>query len=400
MLRTPRAPLLLLAAMLLLPAGAHAAKWIPLPSREAARLEVDAGSRHTVDSGRLRLWFRETHSRPQLPDSGAFSFTRQTTLGEFQCDRRLFAARQRIFSASDGSEVFSERPEGAEMAPVAPDSPPESVLSYACKHVRKPAVAKPAPPPPPPAPAAETAESAKKPVRSTKKGQPEPPPHWNYTGSTGPDKWGTLGKDYATCSQGQRQSPIDIRHSVRADLPPIQFAYKTVALSIVDNGHSIAVDTAEAGGLTVDGERYELLQFHFHKPGEEKINGKAYAMGIHLVHRSKAGKLAVVAIPIEAGKKEHPLIRSLWTHLPLEQGKPITRPEVKIDPTLLLPAKAGYYTFLGSLTTPPCSEGVLWLVLKNPIQVTKEQLADFATLYKNNARPVQPVNNRVIKASR
>jgi len=122
-------------------------------------------------------------------------------------------------------------------------------------------------------------------------------------------------------------------------------------------------------------------------------------MVIHLVHQSKAGKLAVIAVLIEAGK-ENSLIRTLWTHLPLEQNKPVTRADIKIDPQQLIPAKRAYYTFLGSLTTPPCTEGVLWLVLKSPIQVSKEQLAGFGTLYKSNVRPVQAVNNRLIKESR
>lgn len=141
------------------------------------------------------------------------------------------------------------------------------------------------------------------------------------------------------------------------------------------------------------------MQFHFHKPSEEKINGKAYDMVVHLVHQSKGGKLAVVGVLMEAGK-EQKLIRTLWTHLPLEQDKPVVRDDVKIDPTQLIPPKPGYYTFLGSLTTPPCSEGVLWLVMKTPIQVSKEQLASFATVYKNNARPIQATNGRVIKESR
>ena len=141
------------------------------------------------------------------------------------------------------------------------------------------------------------------------------------------------------------------------------------------------------------------MQIHFHKPGEEKIGGKSYAMSAHLVHQSSAGKLAVIAAMMEAGK-EHSLIRTLWTNLPLEKNKAITRPEVKIDPSQLIPAKRGYYTFSGSLTTPPCTEDVLWLVLKTPIQVSKEQLAGFGSIYKNNARPVQAVNARTIKESR
>ena len=396
-MRTPTL-ISILFPVLLLTAPAHAAQWITLSNKNGLRVEVDSASMHTPGEGKTRLWHRETHSKPVIPESGAFSFTRLTTLTEFQCDKRLASAIQRSYSAADGSELKSESPDSREPSPVAPDTNLESVLRYACKPKVKPVVEAPPPPPPPPPP------ESKEPPKKTKGGkkaveEPAHTPHWSYTGNTGADKWGSLSHEFATCSLGQRQSPIDIRKTVRADLPPIEFAYKPVALSIVDNGHSIKVDTPGAGSISVDGETYELLQFHFHKPSEEKINGKTYDMVAHLVHQAKSGKLAVVAVLMEAGK-EQPLIRTLWNNLPLEQGKPLTRAELKIDPSQMLPGKRNYYTFLGSLTTPPCTEGVLWLVLKTPVQVSKEQLSGIATVYKNNVRPVQAVNGRVIKESR
>jgi carbonic anhydrase len=401
-MRTTSRIAILLAAVLLIAfaAPAQAAKWVGIGGKASAtqaRSEVDALSIVPAGEGKLRVWHRETNPQPKVLDSGAFSFARVTMLSEFQCEKHLSTLISRSYSAADGSELKNESFDSREAIPVAPDSPLEAVFNYACKRRAKPVpVAVPAPPP---EPVVEVKEAAKKPG---KKQKDEPAPHaahWTYTGASGADKWGSLGKDYATCGLGQRQSPIDIRQTVRADLPAIQFAYQPVALSIVDNGHSIKVDTIDAGGITVDGENYALLQFHFHKPSEEKINGKAYAMVAHLVHQSKAGRLAVVAVMFEAGK-EQPLIRTLWTNLPLEQNKPVVRPELKIDVSRLLPAKRDYYTFIGSLTTPPCTENVLWLVLKMPIQVSKEQLAGFGTLYKNNVRPVQPVNGRLIKESR
>lgn len=390
-----------LLAVLPLSAPALAAKWVSLGNREQARIDVDAGSLHAPGDGRLRIWYRESFSQPKIPDSGAFSFSRLTTLTEFQCDKRLASTLQQSYSSADGSELKMERFDNREASPVIPDSSLESVFSYACKQRAKPLVETP-PPPPIQVAVAEIKEAAKK-SKSGKKTQedpaPLPPPYWSYSGNTGADKWGSLGKEFSTCSLGQRQSPIDIRRTVHADLPPIQFAYKPIPLSIVDNGYSIRVDTPGAGDIKVEGERYELQQFHFHKPSEEKINGKAYDMAVHLVHQSKNGKLAVVAVLMEGGK-EQSLLRTLWTHLPLEKNKPVTRPEVKIDPAQLIPAKRNYVTFMGSLTTPPCTEDVLWLVLKTPMPVSKEQLAGFATVYRNNIRPVQPVNNRVIKESR
>ena len=400
--------------------GVHAAQWSRIATKDKVRLEVDAASIVKGEEGKVKLWHREVNPVPKVPDSGAFTFIKRTMLTEFSCAKRTTTPVQQIYTAPDGGELKAESFEGADAQPLLPDSAMEVVFNYACRQLKteepKPEAAKPAETPtsaapPAPAPAATEAPAAaatpetpaKKPSKG-KKGKEEPPPphvtpHWSYSGANAADKWGSLDNEFAACGVGQRQSPIDIRRTVKADLPPIQFAYKPIPLSIVDNGHSIKVDTPDAGGITVDGESYELVQFHFHKPSEEKINGKAYDMVVHLVHQAKGGKLAVIGVLMEAGK-EQKLIRTLWTHLPLEQEKPVVRDDVKIDPTQLIPPKPGYYTFLGSLTTPPCSEGVLWLVMKTPIQVSKEQLASFSTVYKNNVRPIQPTNGRVIKESR
>ena len=270
-----RQSLKFLCVALVIASPGHAAQWVGLgKSKGPVRVEVDAASRVSPAEQRVRLWHRETYSTPRIPDSGAFSYSRLTTLSEFQCDKRQSATLSQIYFAPDGSELKTETFEGRDTQPVAPDSPQEAVFNYACKPRVKPAP----PPPPPPPPVVETPEPPKK--KSGKKGQeeppPPPPPHWSYGGNNGPERWGSLGKVFATCSQGERQSPIDIRKTIKADLPPIQFNYQPTGLSIVDNGHSIKVDTPGAGGINVDGEDYALQQFHFHKPSEEKINGKAY----------------------------------------------------------------------------------------------------------------------------
>ncbi|WP_263770239.1 carbonic anhydrase [Propionivibrio soli] len=398
-------PLPLLLLLALAPASGQAAQWTGLKTKGSARIEVDSASIRPAGEGTVRAWYRESRAVPKLVESGAFSYSRATILGEFNCDKRTATIVQQIFARADGSEIKSETFDGAESQPVAPDTPLEAVLNQVCKRTAKPvaaASAEPAEPPPPPTPpAVEKKPEAGKKTKGGKEPEAPPPPpaHWSYAGHAGPEKWGSLSADYATCAQGQRQSPIDIRRSVRGDLPPVEFAYKPVPLSIVDNGHSIRVDAPGAGAILLDGESYELQQLHFHRPSEERFNGKAYEMDAHLVHQSKSGKLAVVAVQFEAGKEQE-LIRTLWTHLPLEQNKPVTRNDVRIDPSRLLPKKRNYVTYLGSLTTPPCTEGVTWVVLKTPVQASREQLNDFATIYKNNARPVQPINNRVIKESR
>lgn len=385
------------------PLTAEAARWVAIDSKSSARIEVDASSLERVGDDKLRIWHRESYAKPQIPDSGAFSFGSLTALTEFQCGKRLAAPLRRNYSATNGSELKSESYDSKDAAPVVPDSITEAVFTYACKHGKAPAapvVA--AAPPPPPKPPVDT----KPPAKKSKAGKDEaaaPPPaphvHWDYEGKAGAGKWGTLSEEYAVCGIGERQSPIDIRETIGADLPPIRFAYKAVPLSIIDNGHTIQVNTAGAGGISVDGEDYELLQFHFHKPSEEKINGKAYDMVAHLVHRSKAGKLAVVAVMLQSGKEQR-LIRTLWNNLPLERNTPVIRAEISIDPTQLLPATRSYFTYMGSLTTPPCSEGVLWLVLKTPTQISKEQVEGFGKIYRNNARPIQSRGGRVIKESR
>ena len=226
-------------------------------------------------------------------------------------------------------------------------------------------------------------------------------PHWGYTGQEGPDKWGEITSEYATCKTGKLQSPIDITDTVavKTALSPIAFDYKPSPLKIIDNGHTIQVNYAPGSTIGIGGSQYELAQFHFHKPSEEKINGKAYAMVAHLVHKDKAGKLAVVAVLFDSGN-EHPTVKMLWSNLPREKEKEMAPARITIDATSFLPSDRTYYTFSGSLTTPPCSEGVTWLVLKNPVQVAKAQVDAFGALYAMNARPVQPLNGRPIQVSR
>ena len=222
--------------------------------------------------------------------------------------------------------------------------------------------------------------------------------HWSYEGAGGPAQWGRLQADFATCATGQRQSPIDIRDGVKVGLETIRFEYKPTSFRIVDNGHTLQVNVGEGLGLRIMGKRYELVQFHFHKPSEERVNGKVYDMVVHLVHRNDEGQLAVVAVLLEKGG-EHPLIQTLWNNMPLDKDLEVA-PVEPIDPSALLPENRSYWTYMGSLTTPPCTEGVLWMVLKQPQQVSGEQVSVFSRLYKNNARPVQPTNGRLIKESR
>jgi len=226
-------------------------------------------------------------------------------------------------------------------------------------------------------------------------------PHWSYTGKTGPTHWGALEHEYDNCGLGKTQSPIDIRDAAakKAELPAIEFAYQATPLKIIDNGHTVQVNYAPGSFITVGGKQYELVQFHFHKPSEEKLNGKSYAMVAHLVHKDEDGKLAVVAVLLATGSK-NPFIKTLWDNLPKDKKAEHAVDAVSINVADLLPKDRAYYTFTGSLTTPPCSEGVTWFVLKHSASISADEVARFGKLYPMNARPVQPLNGREVSTSK
>jgi carbonic anhydrase len=222
-------------------------------------------------------------------------------------------------------------------------------------------------------------------------------PHWDYQGAAGPESWGALQAEFSKCAVGTRQSPIDIRDGVKVQLDPVLFDYKPSGFRVVDNGHTVQVNLAPGNSIEVLGRRYDLLQFHFHRPSEERINGRQFDMVAHLVHKDIDGRLAVVAVLLDRGSA-HAVVQSVWNNLPLEKGEEVPA-KVALDLNALLPADRSYYTYMGSLTTPPCSEGVLWMVMKNPVPISSEQIGIFARLYPMNARPIQQASGRLIKES-
>ncbi len=229
--------------------------------------------------------------------------------------------------------------------------------------------------------------------------QTQKTPEWSYTGSDGPEHWGDLSPEYSACKAGKEQSPIDIRRAERADLPPILFDYRPATLRLVNNGHTAQVNYPAGSAITVGGERYELKQFHFHRPSEERIGGKAFDMVIHLVHSNAKGDLTVVAVLLKVGPPS-PVISKIFAAIPKSVGQEREVPEIQIGAADLLPADRGYYTYRGSLTTPPCSEGVTWLVLKRPGTVSAAQIKAFAALFSPNARPIQRLSERMVNQSR
>jgi carbonic anhydrase len=225
---------------------------------------------------------------------------------------------------------------------------------------------------------------------------------WTYEGA---DHWSALDPDYKACNAGTEQSPIDIRNTQKVDLPPLRFEYKSGPLKyLINNGHTIRVnyhgDDRTKSFLIVGDRHYQLTQFHFHRPSEEYIQGKPFDMVIHLMHASSGGKVAGVAVLLKAGPA-NTTIQRIWDHMPTTDGKEHEIAGVDIDPAGLLPANtAAYYTYMGSQTAPPCSEGVTWFVLKTPISLSAAEINEFAKLYPHDVRPLQPLNKRVVKESK
>ncbi|WP_395690767.1 carbonic anhydrase [Piscinibacter sp.] len=221
--------------------------------------------------------------------------------------------------------------------------------------------------------------------------------HWGYEGEGGPASWGAMKPEFAKCASGTRQSPIDIREGIKVQLDLVPFDYKPSAFRVIDNGHTVQVNVAPGNSIEVMGRRYELAQFHFHRPSEERIDGRQFDMVVHLVHKDPEGRLAVVAVLLERGSAQ-PVVQKVWNNLPLEKGEEVPARDT-LDLAALLPSERSYFTYMGSLTTPPCSEGVLWMVMKQPVAISPEQIGIFARLYPMNARPIQSAAGRLIKES-
>ena len=221
---------------------------------------------------------------------------------------------------------------------------------------------------------------------------------WEYSGEHGPEHWGSLRKDYAACDDGKKQSPTDITGAVRVKLPALEFHYRPMPLRIVNNGHTVRIDAVSGNRLVIGKENFRLIQFHFHTPSGDRIDGKSYDMAAHLVHKNDAGQLGVVVVLFRQGA-ENAALKPLWEKMPEHEGREQTFPDIHFDPTQLLPAERGYYSFEGSLTVPPCTEGIRWFVLKQPVELSPAQFAKFKAIYPLNNRPTQPLNGRRVKES-
>ena len=216
---------------------------------------------------------------------------------------------------------------------------------------------------------------------------------WGYEAENGPDLWGQLSPAYKLCCAGIHQSPIDIVNPTPAKLSAITFNYQSISLNIRNTGNTIEVAYPEGSWIEVDGTKYHLLQFHFHAPSEHRVAGNLYDMEMHLVHKSEEGTLAVIGVLIDVGRI-NTAFASFWHYLPSASGESKQIKEIILNASNLLPSTKHTYRYTGSLTTPPCSEGVKWFVLTTPVEMSQSQIAAFKTILFGNNRPVQPLNDR------
>lgn len=219
-------------------------------------------------------------------------------------------------------------------------------------------------------------------------------PHWSYAGNNGAEHWGELQPDFKVCQLGLEQTPIDLAGGMKGEPAAVALDYKALALRIVNNGHTIQVNADAGSSCMIGVTKYELLQFHFHHPSEHLLRGKPFDLECHFVHKSSAGDLAVVGVFVTPGVKNGAL-QAIFDAMPRSEG-PELRASGSVDPAALLPKSTSYFRYMGSLTTPPCSEGLTWTVFREPVEASAEQIGQFARLFPNNARPVQGRNRRFL----
>jgi len=219
-------------------------------------------------------------------------------------------------------------------------------------------------------------------------------PRWSYEGAQGPTHWGEMQADFRTCARGTAQAPIDLADAVRADTGGLSLAWREISGTVVNNGDTVQVNCEPGSQMTIAGTRFDLLQFHFHHPSEHLLAGKGFDLECHFVHRAATGALAVLGVFFHPGKP-HAELEKIFAAMPTGAGAENALPG-SLFPAALLPAEQKYFRYMGSLTTPPCSEGVNWTMFRQPVEAAPAQIRRFAALYPNNARPVQGLNRRVL----
>ncbi len=228
--------------------------------------------------------------------------------------------------------------------------------------------------------------------------------HWGYEANDGPDAWGSMDPAWLLCADGREQSPIDLANATKFELrrveidtpsgQEVEVLNQEGVIGALDNGHTIQINSKTGETMTVGDKTYALVQFHFHAPSEHTVGGEHYPMEMHLVHQAEDGALAVAGVFVEEGA-ENPGIAPLWAQLPEGRGTEATvRVPAEFADRIFSGDATGVYQYSGSLTTPPCSEGVQWYIRRTPTQFSKDQIATFTAVYDHNNRPVQALNER------
>ncbi|MDR2450235.1 MAG: carbonic anhydrase family protein [Candidatus Accumulibacter sp.] len=397
------------------PASAPAAAWHTVAEAPGRRVEIDRDSVQRADTRRI-VRSRIVLDRPIVDPRTSASYRSIEIESSYDCAGRTHATLRRTYYREDDSVLRQEEVRNPVEMPVRSGTPDDRILRELCRprgdgaaltidqalgkvneataDLRK-------------ANESMVDEAVRKDLRQLNQilagGKTPASPKaaardWAYEGAAGPAHWGSLSPDFALCASGVRQSPIDIVDAFAVDLPPIRFLYPPAPFRVADTGRYLEL-AVQDGSIELLGKSYRLDRVRFHNPSEFSVAGKTYEMEAQLVHRAEDGKQAVVSVLFGQGA-ENPVVQTALNHLPLERGSEAAPPGLTVDLAPLLPQQQGYFTFMGSLTAPPCTEDVLWMVLKTPQEVSAGQLAMFRRLYPPNARPAQALSGRIIKESR
>ena len=420
-----------LLVVVLIMSDGQAANWVKLNENGNAKLLLDKQS-ITQKDALSRAWVKIEYKTPQTnSDSADKTYNLSKLLWYFDCSAQKSATSQ-VFQYLNTETVFSAAIDvkSAEFIEPVPETELDLAMRYVC--ARKPAKsesvvataskplvkaeadkkmeAKPAetekaaveakpelkPESKPVVENAEPTKTAKENItkeKSSKEGKHGA--HWAYEGKEGPENWAKLKPEFATCAAGQNQSPINIDQTIDAPLKSLKGIQKIFAKEILNNGHTVQANFKFGNMLLLDDVPYQMKQVHFHAPSENTIKGKSFPLEAHFVHADKNGNLSVIGVMFKEGKANSGL-EKLWAQMPKEAGEPIAL-KAKVSASEMIPDNRDYYRFSGSLTTPPCSEGVRWLLLKTPMTASKEQIETFeAVMHHHNNRPVQPLNGRLV----
>lgn len=421
---------ILAATVLALPLAASAVEddgWVTVSRDGSRQIQVDRASIVQSDAGTRVAWARMVLSPAEAAGAG---FTAVLALNRYDCYNRGFATIRRRYLDADSVVLREEEVRDPAMRPVARSGVDDRLWREICRPPSSgdltaladeaerlaaaleslPASATPAPaasaqrksaPAPEPTPAAlprVEPEPAPPPARKPPASR-HPLPDWSYDETNGPVMWGKLRPEWAVCDSGRRQSPIELQSGLVVNLSPVEFDYPATLFRVIDTGRLLRIQTGEGLSARIRGERFELIYIEVHRPGEARVDGVIHDLSVDLHHRAADGRMAVVSVQFRAGNTPNPVLNTWLSSLPLERGGQFA-PEFGVDLRALLPQDPSHFLYVGSLTSPPCTEGVLRVVMKQPMEVSWEQLGVIARLHPPSARPLQDGFGRRVLESR